>query len=189
LDPRRLRRSLSRFATGVTIVTYMCDGAARGVTVNSFTSVSIDPPLILISIGRNARAAQALRDRPFVVNVLSSAQLPLAQQFAGQNKNRESDLAIPWSRHHAIPRLRGSVAWLECQPYKQVEAGDHVLVLGEVVDHRTFSCEPLVFMSGQFRHLGTAIATQKPSPRAFLSEWVTGYATTLAEEGVTADSI
>src|ERR1700743_216472 len=111
LDPRQLRQTLGRFATGVTIVTYADEGAPRGVTVNSFTSVSMDPPLILVSIGRNARAANGLAGPSFVVNVVVSDNLPLAQQFAGQNQD---GLEVPWSKHHLVPRLRGSVAWLEC---------------------------------------------------------------------------
>jgi flavin reductase (DIM6/NTAB) family NADH-FMN oxidoreductase RutF len=185
LDPRRLRRSLGRFATGVTIVTYLDDGVARGVTVNSFTSVSVDPPLILVSVARSARAAAGLDEKPFVVNVLSWAQLPLARQFAGQN---EDAVVVPWSQHHAVPRLRGSVAWLECLPHAQVQAGDHVLVLGRVVDHRTSASEPLLFSSGQFCRLGAAVTGSVPVEQAVSSVWVPGYAAALAEEGVVVDA-
>src|SRR5258705_3797316 len=107
VDSRHLRRSVGQFVTGVTVVTYDLDGSARGVTVNSFTSVSVDPPLILVSIARQARAAAGLRGSPLVVNILAADQLDLARHFAGQCQD---GLEIPWSQHHRPPRLRGAVA-------------------------------------------------------------------------------
>lgn len=151
LSPRHLRNSLGRFATGVSVVTYTVDGVPRGATVNSFVSVSMDPPLVLVSIARSAKTAAALSGQPFVVNVLAADQVGLARQFAGQP---QPGLEVPWSRHHQMPRLRGAVAWVDCQPYAEVEAGDHILVLGRVVDHRTVDKEPLLFESGKFRLLG-----------------------------------
>ena len=183
LDPRRLRQSLGRFATGVTVVTYAADHEPRGFTVNSFTSVSMDPPLVLVSVARSARAADGLKQTSFVVNVLSREQLPLAKQFAGQHQD---GLYIPWSHHHAIPRLRGSVAWFECRPYSQVSAGDHILVLGRIVDHRTSLAEPLLFQAGQFGSLAGQASTEASSARQNLSRWATGHAANLAEEGCPA---
>ena len=136
IESRHLRRSVGQFVTGVTVVTYDLDGSPRGVTVNSFTSISVDPPLILVSIARNARAAAGLRGSPLVVNGLAAEQLDLAKHFAGQHQD---GLEIPWSQHHSPPRLRGAVAWIECQPYAEVEAGDHILFLARVMSHRTLS--------------------------------------------------
>src|SRR5258705_210148 len=84
-EARHLRRSVGQFVTGVAVVTYESDGRPRGVTVNSFTSVSIDPPLILVSISREARAASGLHGSPSVVNVLAADQLDLARHFAGRD--------------------------------------------------------------------------------------------------------
>jgi len=147
LDTRGLRNTLGHFATGVTVVSYLADGEPRGLTINSFISVSMDPPLILVSIARGARAAQKLVDAPFVVNVLGAEQLQLALQFAGQPQD---GLDVPWSRDGVAPRLAGSAAWLACSPYSCVEAGDHLLLLGRVVDHRGYSDEPLLFHAGKF---------------------------------------
>ncbi|VEG52640.1 flavin reductase domain-containing protein [Mycolicibacterium aurum] len=153
-DPRHLRNTLGRFVTGVTVVTYLLDGQPRGLTVNSFTPVSMSPPLILVSISRKARAMDGLIDAPFVVNVLASEQLPLALQFAGQ---QQDDIDVAWSSSPTVPRLQGSVAWVACDPHSQVEVGDHVLVVGRVVDHFSTPNEPLLFASGSFKLLGGAV--------------------------------
>jgi flavin reductase len=181
IESRHLRRSVGQFVTGVTVVTYDLDGSPRGVTVNSFTSVSVDPPLILVSIARTARAAAGLRGSPLVVNVLAADQLDLARHFAGQHQD---GLEIPWSEHHHPPRLRGAVAWIECRPYAEVEAGDHILFLSRVCAHRTLSREPLLFRTGEFRLVGDQVGTQ-PATKAGLPAWLlVSQAQMLAEAGV-----
>jgi flavin reductase (DIM6/NTAB) family NADH-FMN oxidoreductase RutF len=183
VDSRHLRRSVGQFVTGVTVVTYEYEGRPRGVTVNSFTSVSIDPPLILVSIAREARAASGLRGSPLVVNVLAADQLDLARHFAGHPQH---GLEIPWSQHHRPPRLRGAAAWIECRPYAEVEAGDHILFLGRVSSHRTLRKEPLLFHTGRFRLVGDR-AEGRSEDEANLPGWLLiSQAQTLAEEGVTA---
>jgi flavin reductase (DIM6/NTAB) family NADH-FMN oxidoreductase RutF len=182
IESRHLRRSVGQFVTGVTVVTYEVAGNPRGVTVNSFTSVSVDPPLILVSIARTARAATGLRGSPLVVNVLAADQHDLARHFAGQHQD---GLEIPWSEHHHPPRLRGAVAWLECRPYAEMEAGDHILFLSRVTAHRTLSREPLLFRTGEFRLVGDQVGTQ-PATKAGLPAWLlVSQAQMLAEAGVT----
>ncbi len=181
VDSRHLRRSVGQFVTGVTVVTYDLDGSPRGVTVNSFTSVSVDPPLILVSIARKARAAAGLSGTRLVVNVLAADQLDLARHFAGQ---RQNGLEIPWSQHHSTPRLRGAVAWIECQPYAEVEAGDHILFLARVMSHRTLSKEPLLFHTGRFRLIGDALGSQPAADANVLAWQLISQAQTLAEDGV-----
>jgi flavin reductase len=182
VDSRHLRRSVGQFVTGVTVVTYDLDGSPRGVTVNSFTSVSVDPPLILVSIARSARAAAGLSGAPLVVNVLAADQLDLARHFAGRSVQ---GLEIPWSPHHHPPRLRGAVAWIECRPYAEVEAGDHILFLSRVTSHRMLSREPLLFHTGRFRLVGDNVETQ-PAAEASLPAWLLiSQAQMLAEAGVT----
>jgi flavin reductase len=182
IDGRHLRRSVGQFVTGVTVVTYSLGGTPRGVTVNSFTSVSVDPPLILVSIARTARAAAGLRGSPLVVNVLAADQLNLARHFAG---HPQDGLEIPWSQHHRPPRLRGAVAWIECRPYAEVEAGDHILFVGRVTSHRTLRKEPLLFQTGRFRLVGDHVGTH-PATEASLPGWLMiSQAQMLAEAGVT----
>jgi flavin reductase len=182
VEARHFRRSVGQFVTGVTVVTYESEGRPRGITVNSFTSVSIDPPLILVCVARKARAAAGLSGSPLVVNVLAADQLDLARHFGGQP---QECLDVPWSRHHRPPRLRGAVAWIECRPYAEVEAGDHILFLSRVSSHRTLSKEPLLFQTGQFRLVGDHLESQ-PEAEANLPGWLLiSLAQTLAEEGVT----
>lgn len=153
VDPRRLRATLGSFATGVTVVTYRdADGEPRGATMNSFTSVSMDPPLVLVSVAKQARAAEGLRDKPFAVNVLAASQLPLAMLFAGQPVD---GLTVPWcGPDTAPPHLTGTAAWLDCLPFASHEAGDHLIILGEVLHHDSRPLEPLVFHRGDFRRPG-----------------------------------
>jgi flavin reductase (DIM6/NTAB) family NADH-FMN oxidoreductase RutF len=148
VDPVQLRRCLSHFATGVAIITYEVDGLPKGVTVNSFTSVSMDPPLVLVAIGRSAKAASGLNASPFVVNVLAADQLDIALHFAGRT---QPELIVPWETEASTPWLRGCVARFECAPWRSVEAGDHILFLGRVIDHEEREADALLFHVGQFR--------------------------------------
>ena len=94
MDARMFRACLGQYATGVAVVTYEGEDGPRGATINSFTSVSMDPPLVLVSFARRTTTARLLPDRPFVVNVLSSNQLDVALQFAGRP---QTGLRVPWS--------------------------------------------------------------------------------------------
>ncbi|MFF3372165.1 flavin reductase family protein [Streptomyces sp. NPDC002680] len=128
-DPGALRACMSRFVTGVTVVTYEGDDGPRGATINSFTSVSAEPPLVLVSVARWARCHDQLLDRPFCVNVLGREQEPLARQFAGT-----PDAAAPrWAPGSGVPRLDNPLAWAECVPWRSYDGGDHTLVLGQVI--------------------------------------------------------
>lgn len=147
-DPRWLRDCFGQFTTGVTVVTYEIDGTPRGATVNSFTSVSLDPPLLLVSIAKSARTCMALEGKPFVVNVLARDQRDVAMQFAG--KPSEST-EVRWVDGEIAPRLAGAVAWFECRPWNQYDGGDHVLFVGEVSHCDTRTADPLLFHAGKFR--------------------------------------
>lgn len=155
LDSRALRTCVGGFATGVTVVTYADDdGQPRGATVNSFTSVSLDPALVLVSLARKAKACELLHDRAFAVNVLCAEQLPVALQFAGRPN---SDLDVRWVDGLVAPRLARCAAWLECRPWRQHEAGDHVLFLGEVLAFEHRRAEPLLFHGGDFHMRGVPL--------------------------------
>ena len=93
LDARHLRGCLGRFATGVAVVSYAVNGEACGLTVNSFTSVSLDPPLVLVSLARKARACEHLGQQPFAINVLRADQLDVAMQFARDRGRYPAGLA------------------------------------------------------------------------------------------------
>ncbi|MCM3238605.1 flavin reductase family protein [Heyndrickxia oleronia] len=148
MDVRELRNCFGRFATGVTVVTWNGDDGERyGITVNSFTSVSLDPPLILVSIDRKAKACSALKGRPFIINILSKDQEELARQFAGRPQN---GLDIEWEETEIGPKLKNTLATIECTSWKEYEAGDHILFLGKVCHSSYETGEGLIFYQGKF---------------------------------------
>lgn len=156
MDARGLRRCLARFTTGVTVVTYQTPEGTRGATINSFTSVSMDPPLVLISLARKAQACAALDGVPFAINVLRSDQMDVALQFAGRPR---PGAHIPWDQVDGAvaPSLSQAVAVFRCRPWQRYDGGDHVLQLGEVVDAEIRGGDPLVFGDGRFTVLGLPI--------------------------------
>jgi flavin reductase (DIM6/NTAB) family NADH-FMN oxidoreductase RutF len=150
-DRRNFRHALGQFATGVTIITARAkDGRAIGLTVNSFTSVSLDPPLVLWCLSRQATEFSALNAAShFAVNVLSARQHHLSRQFATTLANKftgvESEEALD-----ASPLLKGATAHFICRVAGRFDAGDHVIILGEVEEYRWNEGEPLVFHSGRY---------------------------------------
>jgi flavin reductase (DIM6/NTAB) family NADH-FMN oxidoreductase RutF len=160
VDMIEFRRALGHFATGVTVVTYKPEGIDefRGTTVNSFTSVSLDPPLILVSLGRQTRAAAALRvGSPFAVNVLHHGQRELAMYFAGRPK---PDTRVEWEVRAGVPQLAGSGAHFRCVTRDVHGAGDHVLVVGLVEEFQAYGHPPLLFYRGAFEHLRDPAVTE-----------------------------
>lgn len=129
-SPGALRACMSRFATGVTVVTYAGEEGPRGATMNSFTSVSADPALVLVSVARRARCHDQLIDSPFCVNILGAEQEPLARLFAGVQGAAEPR----WATAARVPRLANPLAWVECEPWRAYDGGDHTLVVGRVTD-------------------------------------------------------
>lgn len=153
IDSVEFRRALGHFATGVTVVTYRPEGIDefRGTTVNSFTSVSLDPPLILVSLGRQTRSAAALHPgKPFAVNVLHHGQRDLAMHFAGRPR---PDTLVEWEVRDGVPHLADCGAHFWCVTRDVHEAGDHVLVVGLVEGFRTYGHPPLLFYRGAFERL------------------------------------
>ena len=158
IDPHALRHALGRFATGVTIVTTVApDGHAVGLTVNSFNSLSLDPPLVLWSLRRSSPSLAAFRAAPrFAVNVLAESQLELSRSFASKVSHKFAD--GPWRRgDDGVPVLSGAAACFLCETASHQEAGDHELFIGRVL-HLSDSHEPpLLFQGGRYRRLGPVI--------------------------------
>ena len=139
------RGSLGRFATGVAIVTF--DGVTKrhGITVNSFTSVSMDPPLVLVSIARTSKAHDELAGKPFTVNILGAEQRHLATHFAGRPGPEPL-----WVEGETAPRLSHVLAYFECKPWAAYDGGDHTLYVGEVVDFNYRNGDALAFANSAF---------------------------------------
>lgn len=141
------RGSLGRFATGVAVVTFTGpEGENRGITINSFTSISMDPPLVLASIGLTARSHDDLKGQPFTVNILAAEQQAIASQFAGRPGSAEP----AWIQGEHAPRLGGAISWFECTPWAEYPGGDHTLFLGEVQNYDFSRGDALGFVGGQF---------------------------------------
>jgi flavin reductase (DIM6/NTAB) family NADH-FMN oxidoreductase RutF len=158
VDRRDLRRALGQFATGVAVVTARAsDGRNVGVTVNSFSSVSLDPPLVLWSLSRQAPSfADFTHATHFAVNVLAANQHHLSRQFSTPLPDKF--LGVEFIEGPAgVPLLKGVNAHFFCRNVRQYDGGDHVIFLGEVEDYKYTDGEPLVFHSGRYR-----LATRHP---------------------------
>ena len=132
-DPRALRNAFGTFMTGVTVVTsYNADDNPIGFTANSFTSVSLDPPLVLVCVANTSRNYDALvQAKGFAVNILSENQVEVSNTFARPVEDRFS--AVSWDKGPVgSPILRGVTAWFDCTMHKTVDAGDHVILIGRV---------------------------------------------------------
>jgi flavin reductase (DIM6/NTAB) family NADH-FMN oxidoreductase RutF/pimeloyl-ACP methyl ester carboxylesterase len=154
-DARTLRDAMGCFATGVTIVTaHAADGKPIGLTANSFTSVSLDPPLLLVCVANNSGSAQALRQaESFAVNVLQIGQQPTSNLFAGKSDDRFA--GTRWEvGEYGAPILPGSLSVFECQRHDLHEAGDHFLLVGRV-EKASFEPrrDPLLYFRGKYRRL------------------------------------
>jgi flavin reductase len=142
---QHFRGSLGRFATGVAVVTFDTDQGRHGITVNSFTSVSLEPPLVLVSIARTTKSHDELAGKPFTVNVLGAEQRALASNFAGKPTGEPR-----WIEGTVAPRLAGVLSYFECTPWAAYPGGDHTLYLGEVVNFDYRAGDALGFVNGQF---------------------------------------
>ena len=154
-DARTLRDAMGCFATGVTIITaHAADGKPVGLTANSFTSVSLDPPLLLVCIANTAGSADVLRAADsFAVNVLQIGQQPVSNLFAGKGEDRFA--GTRWEvGEYGAPVLPSSLGVFECKRHALHEAGDHFLLVGQV-EKASFEPrrDPLLYFRGKYRRL------------------------------------
>jgi flavin reductase (DIM6/NTAB) family NADH-FMN oxidoreductase RutF len=144
---RELRQVMGRFATGVTVVTTTHRDTIHGMTANAFLSVSLRPPLVLVSLGRCRMSEMLPRTGRYGVSVLASDQEHFAAHFAGQ---RVSPVAPEFVWHKDLPLLDGALAHVGCRVVDVHTAGDHVLWIGEVEHLYHREGEPLLFYTGRF---------------------------------------
>jgi flavin reductase (DIM6/NTAB) family NADH-FMN oxidoreductase RutF len=157
--PSRFRTAMGSFATGVTVVTVAGDdGYPHGTTVNSFSSVSLDPALVLVCLTETSRGLDLIeRAQAFAVNVLSAGQRDVSRWFANQQRpaGRAMFDGVPYATGvTGCPVLLDAAAWFDCRLRQLHRAGDHLIVLGEVVSlaHQP-EAEPLVFHAGTYTAL------------------------------------
>ncbi len=155
-DKNAFRQCLGRFATGVTVITCTdAAGTACGMTANSFSSVSLDPPLILWNIAKVSQFLDAyLEAAHFGVNVLSAQQTSVSIHFA-QSKPDLFDGIDHTTTGRGVPRLNESLAWFECRTHQVHDCGDHFIIVGAVTEFAACEGQPLIFFAGDYAKLGT----------------------------------
>jgi len=144
IDPAEIRKALGSFATGVTVITTRVGGQLHGLTANSFTSVSLAPPVLLFCIGRSRKSYAAFADtETFTVNVLNSSQRSLSDRFATSSGDKWRDLG-----NVMFPE---AAAVFNCAKRQMIESGDHMIVLGEVLRfQQNAAVDPLVYCRSQY---------------------------------------
>ena len=150
-EMKKFRQCLGQFATGVTVVSCRDqDGKPCGITANSFSSVSLEPPLVLWNIAKVSNSLGAyLNAEHFVINILSSQQQLLATHFAKSENGLFDDIGSKDSQH-SVPILSDTLAHLECSTHAIHDCGDHHIIVGEVIDFRLSDNEPLIFYGGNY---------------------------------------
>ena len=150
-DSREFRNALGRFATGVTVVTTAtADGTPLGLTVSSFNSVSLDPPLVLWSLDRSSSTLEAFETAShFAVNVLGADQVALSNRFASRDEDKFADLECP-AGAGGSPLIPGCVATFQCRTVHRYDGGDHVIFVGEVEAFERREGDVLIFHDGNY---------------------------------------
>ena len=154
IDHLAFRRACARFATGITVATALDrDGAPHGMTVNSFASVSLDPPLLLICVDHSSVMLDLFRDSGrYGISVLSHSQRDLSQRFAERGQDRFN--GTPWvPGQTGVPLLPDALAHFECEIRNIVNAGDHAILIAEVVALNAQEGTPVVFFDSGYRRL------------------------------------
>lgn len=156
--PRLLRNILGRFVTGVSVVTASHDGVPHGCTANSFTSLSLEPPLVLVCLRRGSRLLDIIaRSGAFAVNVLHEEQLHLAERFADASRAvGEAEFAgVDWQASPlGSPLLGKAIAQIDCELRSVADGGDHVVCIGRIQALASRAGKPLLFSDGSFARVG-----------------------------------
>lgn len=162
LNPSEFRKAMGAFATGVTIITVDLDGEVHGMTANAFTSVSLDPMLVLVCVDHSTRTHAHLHTKKrFGINVLCENQRAISEYYARPERVHERAEAEAGARFdrtsHGTPILHGSLAYLECRLHSSEEAGDHTIFIAEVEDVVVREGDPLLFFRGKYRKVGEEV--------------------------------
>ncbi|MFJ8248004.1 flavin reductase family protein [Peribacillus asahii] len=149
MDNRLFRDAMGKFATGVTVLLTENEGETHGMTANGFMSVSLDPKLVLISIGHKAKFLEKVsQSKKYTVNILAEDQEHYSRHFAGKPGE-----AVEFETLAELPVLKGAIAQIACEVVSEHVEGDHTLFIGRVVDLRLEDKNPLLFFSGKYRQL------------------------------------
>ncbi|MDN7245223.1 flavin reductase family protein [Planococcus shenhongbingii] len=156
MDDLLFRQAMGKFATGVTVLTTAHEGDIHGMTANAFMSVSLDPKLVVISIGHKARFLEKVtQSNRFAVNILAEDQEYLSNHFAGKPQGE-----VQFASLDGLPVLDGAVAQITCDVASTYVEGDHTLFIGKVTAIQLEEKNPLLFYSGKYREV-TTLETNK----------------------------
>jgi len=155
------RKAMGSFATGVTVISVDHEGEVHGMTANAFTSVSLDPLLVLVCVDHKARTHAHLHAKKrFGVNVLSENQRAISEYYArpiATHEHAEQEAGARFDRTiHGTPVLHGALAYLECRLHTAQDAGDHTIFIAEVEEVVVREGDPLLYFRGQYREIGPA---------------------------------
>jgi flavin reductase (DIM6/NTAB) family NADH-FMN oxidoreductase RutF len=156
IDDAHFKEAMSRFASGVTVVTTEHDGTQYGMTVASFASLAIHPPLVIICVAKAAKSHDAIRaSGQFGVSILASTQEALSGKFASKSEDKFAGVEIRRGAS-GLPLIEGAICTLECRVHDQFPGGDHSIFVGEVIDAQTLSTQagegaPLVYYRSAYR--------------------------------------
>ncbi len=155
-EMKKFRQCLGKFATGITVVTCTDDnGKPYGITANSFSSVSLEPRLILWNIAKVSNSLQAFLDADyFAINILARDQQELSTHFAKSDHTLFDTIEIDRSAEN-VPVIPGTLACFECRTHQIHDCGDHYIIIGEVVRFETTDAEPLLFFGGKYAAIET----------------------------------
>jgi len=155
LDAVRFRHTMSQLATGVTVVTARARrGRAVGITASSVTSVSLEPPMLLVCVGRDAEIHDVLLEAErFGVSVLAAGQIEFAKRFADRARQRLEETEVVLSPS-GVPLVPGSLARIECRRHSHLKAGDHTIVTGTLEWSEVGEGRPLCYFRGTYAELG-----------------------------------
>lgn len=150
VDPERVREFHRKFATGVTVVTAMHEGSPRGLAVNAFSSVSIDPPVVLVCVSKQSATAPALHESDNIaINMLAEDQIEIARRFAVTGGDKFAELEW-WPGKFGAPLLEGVAAHLEAEIEQRIPAYTHTIYLARVLDATAHSRRPMIYLDGRF---------------------------------------
>ena len=164
LNSSDFRKAMGAFATGVTIITVDLEGEVHGMTANAFTSVSLDPMLVLVCVDHSTRTHAHLHAKKrFGINVLCEDQRAISEYYARPERTHERAEVEAGARfertRHGTPILHGALAYLECRLQSAEDAGDHTIFIAEVEDVVVGDGDPLLFFRGKYRKVGEDVGS------------------------------
>ena len=155
IDDAKFKLAMSHFVSGVTVVTTHHDGKPYGMTVASFASLSLHPPLILVCIEKNVRSHDAIAAAgQFAVNILAAEQADISGRFASKSEDKFDGLETRTGQN-GVPLIPGALCTIECRVQQQLPGGDHSIFVGEVLEVETGEGAPLVYYRSAYRQIIT----------------------------------